>query len=125
MTDFTLNRISSLRTEVRLPATWLIWVLRTYYGLPAVITEGARSQSRQDYLYAQGRTRPGPIITHARVSDHTTGLAFDIDMYGHVADTVPGWIWDTAGAWGEYLGLGWGGRFMSINDQRHFFLETV
>ena len=35
-------------------------------GHPMFLVEGRRSSSRQAHLYAQGRTRPGPIVTRAR-----------------------------------------------------------
>lgn len=44
------------------------------------ITSGFRSRAAQNRLYAQGRTRPGAIVTHARggESSHNWGLAIDV-----------------------------------------------
>ncbi|MGE7115026.1 M15 family metallopeptidase [Lysinibacillus sp. NPDC047702] len=42
------------------------------------ITETYRSQERQNYLYAQGRTRPGQIVTWILDSNHKSRLAWDI-----------------------------------------------
>ncbi|MGE7841407.1 hypothetical protein ACQKNX_11485 [Lysinibacillus sp. NPDC093712] len=42
------------------------------------ITETYRSQERQNYLYAQGRTRPGQIVTSTLNSNHKSRLACDI-----------------------------------------------
>ena len=42
------------------------------------ITETYRSQERQNYLYAQGRTRSGNIVTWTRTSNHSGRLAWDI-----------------------------------------------
>ncbi len=48
-------------------------------GEPWIIEEGLRSQARQSWLYAQGRTRPGPIVTWMKTPTwHGTGLAADI-----------------------------------------------
>jgi len=44
----------------------------------AVVFEWVRSQLRQDYLYAQGRTRPGNIVTRTRTSNHSSWNAVDI-----------------------------------------------
>ena len=43
-------------------------------------TEVLRSSARQDELYAQGRTKPGKIVTNAKAweSFHQMGLALDI-----------------------------------------------
>ena len=47
-------------------------------GLAVLITETYRTQERQDYLYAQGRTRAGTIVTWTRKSRHTGRLAWDV-----------------------------------------------
>ncbi|MED4462667.1 M15 family metallopeptidase [Metabacillus fastidiosus] len=47
-------------------------------GIDIFITETYRSQARQDYLYAQGRTRSGQKVTWTRNSRHTSRLAWDI-----------------------------------------------
>lgn len=50
-------------------------------GYPVRILEGLRSQERQAWLYAQGRTRPGSKVTNAPTnltSWHGYGLAIDI-----------------------------------------------
>jgi len=63
-------------------------------GLALRLFEGFRSPERQQYLYAQGRTRPGKIITKARawMSYHQYGLAGDFVLFenGH-------WSWDASG----------------------------
>lgn len=44
-----------------------------------VIVEGYRSVARQLWLYAQGRTRPGPVVTWKRTPTwHGVGLAADV-----------------------------------------------
>jgi peptidoglycan L-alanyl-D-glutamate endopeptidase CwlK len=48
-------------------------------GRDWVLVEGYRSQARQDFLYAQGRTRPGPIVTWMKSPKwHGKGLAADL-----------------------------------------------
>jgi peptidoglycan hydrolase-like protein with peptidoglycan-binding domain len=62
-------------------------------AMAALITDGFRSFAEQDALFAQGRTKPGKIVTKARggLSNHNYGLA--IDMYpvleGQVFTDVP------------------------------------
>jgi hypothetical protein len=47
-------------------------------GYAWVMTEGYRSAKRQTWLYAQGRTRPGPIVTWLKTpKHHGVGLAAD------------------------------------------------
>lgn len=52
-------------------------------GYEVAVFEGYRSPERQQWLYDQGRTRDGAIITHARPyeSMHQYGLAVDIVGY--------------------------------------------
>lgn len=63
-------------------------------GLPFQIFEGFRAPQRQQYLFDQGRTRPGPVVTHARPwsSAHQYGLAADFVLFENDR-----WSWDTAG----------------------------
>ena len=47
-----------------------------------VVIEGLRTQARQDELWAQGRTKPGPVVTWTKdASSHGTGHAVDICPY--------------------------------------------
>jgi len=92
-------------------------------GLPIRITEGYRSPERQAELYAQGRTKPGAIVTNAKAGEsyHNYGLAFDVVFIkqGYSATKEQ---WDTLGSIGERLGLEWGGRWTSFSDKPHFQL---
>ncbi|USK54357.1 M15 family metallopeptidase [Cytobacillus solani] len=86
-------------------------------GLDIFITETYRSQARQDYLYAQGRTRPGPIVTWTLKSNHKSRLAWDI------ACNKPS-LYDAAtlkkaGLIAMNLGIGWGGVWKNP-DMPHF-----
>src|SRR5690606_21400824 len=56
--------------------------MRDEYGHEVRLVEGFRDGARQDYLYAQGRTRPGPIVTWTRDSAHERGLAADLLVDG-------------------------------------------
>lgn len=43
-----------------------------------MVIEGRRSEARQAELYAQGRTKPGKIVTWTLKSKHIDGLAVDL-----------------------------------------------
>lgn len=64
-------------------------------GVPIVITQGFRSTEYQNSLYAQGRTKPGPIVTNAKGgrSYHNYGLAVDFALLMPDGRTVS---WDAA-----------------------------
>ena len=61
-------------------------------GVKADVFEGFRSPQRSDYLYEQGRTTPGKIVTKAKAwqSFHSYGLACDIVG----KDDKGNWTWN-------------------------------
>lgn len=66
-----------LRDDVK--ANVHIWLrLCEAEGFPVLITQTVRDDECQMYLYAQGRTRPGSIVTNSkRTTFHGAGLAVD------------------------------------------------
>jgi peptidoglycan LD-endopeptidase CwlK len=96
-------------------------------GINVLITQGLRTIAEQNELYAQGRTKPGKVVTNARggYSYHNFGLAFDIVIQN--ADGSLCWNtgdkrWQTVGALGKSLGLEWGGGWRKFPDYPHFQL---
>ena len=87
------------------------------------ITETYRSQARQNYLYAQGRTRPGNKVTWTLSSNHTGRMAWDI------AVNPPKDLYDVAtlkkaGAIAKKIGVEWGGTWDAKNlDMPHFQVD--
>ncbi len=74
-------------------------------GIEIFVFEAFRSPVRQNFLYAQGRTTPGKIVTYARAwrSYHQYGLAADLVFGG------PGkWTWNEPkkGAWKKLHSIG-------------------
>lgn len=65
-----------------------------YFGLEPIVTEGFRSVARQNELYAQGRTRPGQIVTKARggQSAHNYGLAVDVTVAKGYSSQEQRWV---------------------------------
>ena len=93
-------------------------------GVKIFITETYRSQARQNYLYEQGRTRPGQVVTWTKNSNHMGRLAWDI------AVSPPANLYDTttlnkAGAIARKLGITWGGDWPNNIDRPHFEVKTT
>lgn len=96
------------------------------------VTQGLRSWNDQAALYAQGRTAPGEIVTHAPPghSWHEFGMAVDVapfDTAGQPqwseADPVWGPVWRRIIGLGESLGLYSGDEFVHCpKDDPHFQL---
>ena len=59
-----------------------------------IVVEGVRTIQRQRDLYAQGRTKPGKIVTWTMNSKHIDGLAVDLAPYDHETKQI---------LWGDVL----------------------
>jgi peptidoglycan L-alanyl-D-glutamate endopeptidase CwlK len=116
------KNIATLNPEVQPLARQLI-EQAVAAGIHAKVISGHRTYVEQDELYAQGRTKKGPIVTKARggYSNHNFGLAFDIGIFSTDGKTYHGEHKDykRVGEIGEKLGLEWGGRWKFV-DEPHF-----
>ena len=104
-------------------------------GITVAIGETLRTVAEQDALYAQGRTKPGNIVTNAKgssySSQHQWGIAFDfylkmdVDGDGSVSDDAYNdstGMFKKAAELAKALGLAWGGDWRSIVDKPHLYL---
>lgn len=104
-------------------------------GIIICIGECVRTASEQDALYAQGRTKPGNIVTNAKGSTyssmHQWGIAFDfylnmdVDGDGKTQDDAfnnSTRLFNKVGELGKSIGLEWGGSWKSPVDLPHFQL---
>ncbi len=73
---------AALAPELRERLDRVIDRMKNEYGHDVGIVETARSQERQDFLYEQGRTRPGSVVTWTRDSAHAHGDAVDVIIDG-------------------------------------------
>ena len=85
-----------------------------------ILTCTRRTQAEQDALYAQGRTKPGNIVTWTRKSKHIDGTAFDIAILKNGKITWNPGDYTKAGEIGRAVGLVWGGDFKTSKDRPHF-----
>lgn len=58
------------------------------HGHRVEVVETWRDPSRQEALYQQGRTAPGPVVTWTRNSNHLSGRAADVKIDGGYDDTA-------------------------------------
>lgn len=107
-------------------------------GHPMMVTDGLRSTAQQQALFAQGRTKPGKIVTyidgvrkksnHQAKADgfgHAVDCCFLVDVDGDGPDD-PSWAethpWELYGAMARALGLVWGGDWTTLVDRPHIEL---
>ena len=97
-------------------------------GITLRVTQTRRTWDEQAKIYAQGRTTPGKVVTHAPPghSWHQFGRAFDVAEMDKTPYDLgePGFkdddpLWEYIGAIGESVGLEWGGRWKRP-DRPHF-----
>ena len=92
-------------------------------GIDLLVTSTYRDGESQNALYAQGRSKPGKIVTNAKAG-------FSFHNYRCAVDVVPivngkcVWddpkLWDTIGRHGKDAGLEWAGNWMSFPETPHF-----
>jgi peptidoglycan LD-endopeptidase CwlK len=94
-----------------------------WQGVKLMVVEGYRSTERQDELYKQGRSTPGPIVTRAKggESPHNYGKAIDV---APTKNGQPDWntpITPQIAAIGKSQGFEWGGDWKGgFVDTPHF-----
>lgn len=134
MDKVTSDRLNLLHPKVREEIKLIIGEIeQALTGRAHIrIVQGLRTIPEQDDLYAQGRTKPGKIVTNAKggSSFHNYGVAVDfallIDGQTISWDMKTDWDGDKISDWMEVVfvfkkyGWGWGGNWKSLKDYPHF-----
>jgi peptidoglycan L-alanyl-D-glutamate endopeptidase CwlK len=112
------EEVREILTELRL------WCDKHRPGAAPVVTETIRTTARQQELYAQGRTKPGLIVTQRNGttsrSNHQSGLAADFAISkGGKLDWDDEEFWQYLGHLARKHGLAWGGDWTSPVDKPH------
>lgn len=134
MDKVSLDRILVLHPKVREDAARIFGLCEdSLKGRAKIrISQGLRTIAEQNELYAQGRTKPGKIVTNAQggSSYHNYGLAIDFMLVldGKTAswDMKTDWDEDKVSDWMEVVtifqnnGWEWGGNWKTLKDYPHF-----
>jgi len=93
-------------------------------GIDLLVTSTYRDNESQNALYAQGRTKPGRIVTNAKgdQSFHNYRCAVDVVP---LLNGKPVWdaendIWQKVGDFGIAAGLEWAGNWTKFREMPHF-----
>ena len=111
--------IDDLRPDVAANCRTLVELCRAQ-GLNMLITQTLRDNEYQATLYAQGRTKPGSIVTNSPTTTfHGAGLAFDFckNVKGHEYDDPSFFL--TVAIIAKAMGFSWGGDWKSFTDKPH------
>jgi hypothetical protein len=110
-----VKNLEAVSPELRGKVERVIERMKNEYGHDVQVVETARSQERQEWLFAQGRTRSGPVVTWTRDSAHTRGDAVDVIIDGS---------WDNAEGFGrlQRIAREEGLRTLGMKDPGHLEL---
>jgi peptidoglycan L-alanyl-D-glutamate endopeptidase CwlK len=93
-------------------------------GIDLLVTSTYRDNASQNALYAQGRTKPGKIVTNAKAGQSLHNYRCAVDVVPIVAGK-PRWdvkeeVWQQVGALGKAAGLEWAGDWKKFKEYPHF-----
>ena len=118
-----MTRLETLEPAFRVKIVALLDEVQKATGRKWALSDGRRTISQQNALYAQGRTKPGKVVTNAKggQSAHNFGLAADLwPMKGKDFDwTANQALFKTMADIARSMGLTPGYYFKSIHDAPH------
>ena len=97
------------------------------------ILSGGRTYAQQSAIYAQGRSKPGRVVTNAPAgsSNHNFGIAFDVGIFegktyftGATRAQTQAYLDLRKLTKPAVLDLDWGGDWRSSKDYPHYELHT-
>lgn len=93
-------------------------------GIDLLVTSTYRDNESQNALYAQGRTKPGKIVTNAKAGQSWHNYRCAVDVVPIVAGK-PRWdvkdeVWQQVGKLGKAAGLEWAGDWKRFKEYPHF-----
>ncbi|MEN9507523.1 MAG: hypothetical protein RLZZ621_86 [Gemmatimonadota bacterium] len=80
--DAPTRDLSDVAPELRGKLERVMERMQAEFGHDVRVVESVRSQERQDWLFEQGRSRDGQVVTWTRDSAHTRGEAVDVIIDG-------------------------------------------
>jgi peptidoglycan L-alanyl-D-glutamate endopeptidase CwlK len=130
-TKRTLENIASINKKARAklePFVVAAQELMAKRNVTVEVISGLRSWQQQAALYAQGRTKPGRIVTKARPGSswHNYGLAIDLGLFqaGVYLDerkpALAAELYNQLGKLAAEHGVEWAGIWKSFPEGPHF-----
>lgn len=106
----------------------VIPMMKEKYDVDVRLISGTRTYAEQDWLYEQGRTRSGSIITDARggFSNHNFGVAGDLGLFkdnrylDEEDERLSTSYYREIAIIAKRMGMTWGGDWRTFVDPPHF-----
>lgn len=119
-----MSKLDTLEPDFSDMVVALIQAAEGVTGRKWVCTSGRRTMEEQRAIYAQGRTKPGNVVSNASPgsSAHNYGLAADLAPLGEdgrIDWQAPRVIWENMADIAEEMGLTAGAHFKTITDFPH------
>lgn len=111
------ERLKTLTPDTQIALSQLL-SFAEMFGYQPQVRSALRTCAQQNAIYAQGRTKPGPIVSGARgcMSWHVLGRAADLNL----GEGTTREDYEFLGEEWERMGGVWGGRFSNIDDPGHY-----
>lgn len=130
-TKRTLENLASLNRKARAklePFVIAAQEVMASRGVTVEVISGLRSWQQQAALFAQGRTKPGRIVTKARAGSswHNYGLAIDLGLFAkgtYLDERQPAFaaeLYAELGKLASSMGIEWAGNWRSFPEGPHF-----
>jgi len=130
-TKRTLENLAGLNRKFRKQAEEFLVAAQPIaekHGITIEVISGLRSWQQQSALFAQGRTKPGNIVTKARPGSswHNYGLAIDLGLFanGKYLDSADpkraDRIYAELGKLAASMGIEWAGTWKTFTETPHF-----
>ncbi len=131
MTKRTIENLAGLNRKFKAQAEKFLIAAQPICdrtGITIEVISGLRSWQQQAALYAQGRTKPGAIVTKARPGSswHNYGLAIDLGLFanGKYLDSADpkraDRIYKELGTLAATMGIEWVGTWKTFTESPHF-----
>ena len=118
--NINIQRLSEVNNDLAKACMQIIQSAKNL-GYSLIVAEGYRSAEKQNSYYAQGRTKPGKVITYKKGNEgkHTQRKAVDFDfVVNGKQSNAQNNNWNVIGQFAKELGLIWGGDW-KLRDYRH------
>jgi hypothetical protein len=119
-----MARIDTLEADFKPLVEELIAKTESATNRQWAISDARRTMSQQRDIYAQGRTKPGKVVSNAKPGQSAHNFGYAVDMWPLKANGDFDWtakvqLFKTMGSIAESLGLTWGGNFRTLFDAPH------
>jgi hypothetical protein len=119
-----MKRIDTLEPDFKPIVATLLARTEAATNRKWAISDARRTMVQQRDIFAQGRTKPGKVVSNAKPGQSAHNFGYAVDLWPLKADGEFDWgasrkLFDAMGAIAVELGLTWGGNFKSILDLPH------